>query len=381
MSEFFATYRSHIIYGIIVVLAVMGLRFVTRWVHRWLRERVRARYPFQETRSLDVLSVVLNTLWLALGLIALSYIFLSPEHYDRLSKDFRIVLYLGIVAVLTILTATSINLWFRRNIDRKLQHGGDPTNLKFLRYVAIIGTYVVGLLFATLAFPSLRGIAQTALGGAGVLALIAGVASQEALANLVGGVFIISFKPFKIGDVIEISQTMVGTVIDITLRHTVIRNFDNKMIVIPNSIINKERLINYDLGDRRCCERLEIGISYDSDVKLAKEILRQECENHPLSIDQRTPLQRSRQASKVRTALTKFNDSSVTIRAWVWAANFGDAYDLRCDVLESIKYRFEREGIELPYPYRTVVMKPSPGGHGPEDTPSRPYSPTLDRTE
>lgn len=357
MNEFLTTYQPHIVYAIIVLVAAFMLRYITQRIHKWLVGRLQEKFPNQSTDSLDLLRVVFNALWIILAILALSFIFISEESYTKVIKDFKLVLYVGVVAVLTIVISASVNLWFRRSIDRKVMHGNDPTNLKFLRYVALIAIYVVGALFAVIAFPSLRGVAQTALGGAGVLALIAGVASQEALANLVGGVFIISFKPFKIGDAIEVTNTMVGTVVDITLRHTVIRNFENKMIVIPNSIINKEKLINYDLGDRRTCDRIEIGISYDSNVTLAREIMHQECESHPLSIDHRSALDRRNHKPKVRTALTRYNDSSVTVRAWVWAANFSDAFDLRCDVLETIKHRFEQEGIELPFPYRTVVFK------------------------
>lgn len=103
----------------------------------------------------------------------------------------------------------------------------------------------MGGVLIILAFPSLRGVAQTALVGAGILAIITGLASQEALANIVSGIFIISFKPFKIGDIIRIDESKTGTVTDITLRHTIIRNYQNNMIVIPNSIINKEKIVNY----------------------------------------------------------------------------------------------------------------------------------------
>tara|TARA_R110000787_G_scaffold108621_1_gene217008 strand:- start:5831 stop:6469 length:639 start_codon:yes stop_codon:yes gene_type:complete len=193
--------------------------------------------------------------------------------------------------------------------------------------------------------------------GAGVIALIIGVASQEALSNLIGGLFIISFKPFKIGDTVKVSDTMLGTVTDITLRHTIIRNFENKMIVIPNAVINKEKLINYDLGELKCCERIEIGISYDSNIDLAKKIMQDECENHPLIYDNRTELDKLDGKPVVKTALTKLNDSSMTIRAWAWAANYGESFSLQCDVLESVKKRFDKEGIEIPFPNRTITIK------------------------
>ena len=223
--------------------------------------------------------------------------------------------------------------------------------------MVVVGIYFIGLLLGIMAFPSLRGIAQTALGGAGIIAVIAGFAAQEALANVVSGLFIIAFKPFKVGDVIELEDTKEGTVVDITLRHTVIRGYDNRMIVIPNSIINKEKLVNSDLGDLRCCERIEIGISYDSDIDFAKKILQEECENHPLILDNRTEEQRQQKAPIVKTAIRELGDYAIKIRAWAWVRNYSEMYQLRYDVYESVKKRFGKEGIEIPFPYHNVVLK------------------------
>jgi small-conductance mechanosensitive channel len=129
------------------------------------------------------------------------------------------------------------------------------------------------------------------------------------------------------------------------------------MIVIPNAIINKEKLINYDLGELKICERIEIGISYDSDVDLAKKIMQEESEKHPYILDNRSANEILDGKPIVKTALVSLNDSSVTVRAWAWARNYNDSFEMRCDLLESIKKRFDSEGIEIPFPYRTVVMK------------------------
>jgi len=203
----------------------------------------------------------------------------------------------------------------------------------------------------------MRSFAATALGGAGVVAVVAGVASQEALSNLVGGLFIIAFKPFKLGDIIKVDETMVGTVTDITLRHTIIRNYENKMIVIPNAIINKEKLVNYDLGERMCCQWIEIGISYDSDIDLAKHIMREECEDHPNLIDNRSELDKYNKEKKVNVRVIELGDSAITVRAWAWASSFSEAFVMKCDLYESIKKRFDKEGISIPFPHRTLVFQ------------------------
>ena len=357
MIEFLETHRQDIIYGIIVIVAIMVLRILTNKLHQWLVKEKKRKFPFEQPKGSNMLKRILNALWIVLGVLALSYLFVENQNKGVIIDNFKTVLYIGIVLAITIIVATSANLWFKIDIQKKIENQHDPTSFKFLRYVVLVGIYFTGIILSLLAFPSLKGVAQTALGGAGVIALIVGVASQEALSNLVGGLFIISFKPFRIGDLVKVTDTMVGRVTDITLRHTVIKNFENKMIVIPNAIINKEKLINYDLGELKTCERIEIGISYDSDIDLAKKIMQEECERHPLILDNRTELEVQEGKPIVKTALTQLNDSSMTIRAWTWGRDFSDSFQLKIDVLESIKKRFDKEGIEIPFPYRTIVMK------------------------
>ena len=357
MIAFLETYRQEIIYGIIVIIVVIVLRMLTNKLHHWLVKEKKKKFPNEPTKALNLLKRILNSLWLVLGLLALIYLFIDEDHHETLTNDFKTALYIGVVLALTVIAATTANMWFKHDIQKKIESEHDPTSFKFLRSVVLVGIYFIGILLCLFAFPSLKGIAQTALGGAGVIAIIAGLSAQEALANIIGGLFIITFKPFRIGDRIKVTDTMVGTVSDITLRHTVIRNFENKMIVIPNAIINKEKLINFDMGELKCCERIEIGISYDSDVVLAKKIMQEECEQHPLILDNRTELEVLEGKPIVKTALTELNDSSVTIRAWTWGRDFSDSFQLRIDVLESIKMRFEKEGIEIPFPHRTIVMK------------------------
>ncbi|MFT4537206.1 MAG: small conductance mechanosensitive channel [Saprospiraceae bacterium] len=356
--EFFQTHQDKIIYIIIVLLTIVVLRVLTNLFYNRLVKKELG----DDKGTFHIVKRILNSLWIVLGMIAVFYIS-TPEDsytYASLANDFKLVAYVGVVAVVTLVAASSVNLWFKHIITKRQLHNSDTTNLRFLRYLVVMGIYSLGFILAILVFPSLRSIAHTALGGAGVFALVIGIASQEALANVVSGIFIISFKPFRVGDIIELSDTNIGTVVDITLRHTVIRNFENNMIVIPNSIINKEKLVNVNLGQLKCCERLEINISYSSDLDLAKKIIKEECENHPLLLDNRTQEEQEKGVPLVITALTRLNDFSVTIRAWAWVRNYYDVYQLRWDVYENVKKRFDKEGIEMPF-QRTVVVRQEDG--------------------
>lgn len=357
MNKFIETYKSDIIFVAVVIAIVVVLYVVTRILYTWLIKRIKENFPEANLKPIRLIKRILIVLWVGLGLIALSYVVVDLDKEVVFRGYFKLFSYLGLVTLFTVLAITLSNFWFRHKIDEKFENKEDPTNFKFSRRIVLFFIGFIGLILASLAFPTLKGVAQTALGGAGILALITGFAAQEALSNVTSGIFIIAFKPFKRGDRVKVSDTMVGTVTDITLRHTIIRNFENKMIVIPNAIINKEKIINYDLGEHKLCELIDIGISYDSDIDLAKRIMKEECENHPFILDNRSPLEKKEGVPIVRTSLTELNDYSINIRAWAWSLNYTDSFNLKCDVLESIKKRFDKEGIEIPFPYRTIVMK------------------------
>ena len=357
ITKFWNTYSDAIIYAMIVIGIVFLLLISTKFLYRWLIKKALKKYPNEKPTTIKLVKRILNTLWIILGLAALSFIFISKDKYAVATRNIELIIYVGFVLVFTIIGASIVETIFSRIIKRTIASEGDPTSYKFLRYLSVFGIYFFGAILATLAFPALRGVAQTALGGAGILAVVIGIASQEALANIIGGIFIISFKPFRVGNVIKITDTLVGTVTDITLRHTVIRNYQNKMIVIPNAIINKEKVTNYDLEEKKICQWIEVGISYNSDIDLAKRIMKEECENHPNIFDNRSPQELKNGVPLVVVRVTNLGDSSVTIRAWAWAWDFASAFVMKCELYESIKKRFDAEGVEIPFPHRTLVFK------------------------
>ena len=265
-------------------------------------------------------------------------------------------LFLGIL-VATIITAFIFNRLFRRFLRRSSSHlNNDPTNYLFLRHAITAVIYLVGISIAIYTLPNLRALANSLLAGAGILAVAVGFASQHALSNIISGIFIIVFKPFRVNDRLSVG-TRNGVVEDITLRHTVIRDFENRRILVPNAVISDEVIVNADFEDSRICKWVEVGISYDSDIDLAKTIMRDIVIAHPLNIDPRTPEQIEEGAPLVPVRVISLGDSSVNLRAWAWANDQADAFALNCDVLEQIKKQFDASGIEIPFPHRTIYQK------------------------
>jgi len=205
--------------------------------------------------------------------------------------------------------------------------------------------------------PELKALGLTLTAGAGVITAVLVFASQQAFSNIISGIFIVIFQPFRVNDHIKIGELYVGYVEDITLRHTVIRNYENRRIVIPNSVISSETIVNSNIVEDKICNFFEIGISYDSNIDTAMEIIRSEAINHPNFVDNRTDEEKQNNVPSVIVRVINLADWSVNLRAYIWSENSPSGFIMKADLRKSIKERFYKEGIEIPFPYRTLVFK------------------------
>lgn len=233
----------------------------------------------------------------------------------------------------------------------------DPTNFSFLKNAIPFLIFTGAIIFIFVKIPFLKSLGTALFAGAGILAAILGFASQKAFANIISGIFILVFKPFRVGDIIEMSNTNKGTVEEITLRHTMIKDYENRRIIVPNSIISEDILINSNITDEAIRKFVEFGISYDSDVDRAILIIREEAEKHPMFIDNRTKEEKAKNIPAVIVRMISHGDFAIGLRAYVWSMNNNNAFELKCDLLYNVKKRFDNEGIEIPFPYRTIVYK------------------------
>ena len=246
--------------------------------------------------------------------------------------------------------------YYIKTSSKKLNE--DPTNFVFLKNAVSFIIYTIALIIIFLKTPGLSAMGKGLFTSAGILAATIGLASQKVFSNILSGIFILFFKPFSVRDTIELrTDHLKGVVEEITLRHTVIRDYEFRRIIIPNSLISESILVNSSIVEEKIKKQIDIGISYDSDIDLAKEIIREEITKHPLLKDYRTPADKRKDVPLVLLRLVSLGEYSIIIRAYVWTQNNDEAWILQCDVLESIKKRFDQAGIEIPFPYRTVIVK------------------------
>lgn len=279
-----------------------------------------------------------------------------------LLTEYEVLIKIIFVIVVTIVIASVVKKVFKKVISKSAENADtNLTTLKFLDHSISIIVLLIGFSWASSMIDFLKPIATSIVAGAGILAIAVGFAAQQTLGNIISGLFIVISKPFQINDRISMSDGLRGIVEDITLRHTVIRNFENQRIIIPNSIISNQVLINSNFSDTKICRFINVGISYDSDIDLAREIMIEEITNHPLNIDIRTKEEIKAGVPRLSVRVIQLADSSVNLRAWAWAKDAPDAFVMECDVLESIKKHFDKAGITIPFPQRTIsYLNPKP---------------------
>lgn len=247
-----------------------------------------------------------------------------------------------------------IGRFFRRNaVKLKV----DPTRYNFFKNAVDFITFLIAIIIIFRSIPTLRATGTTLLTGAGILAAIVGFASQQAFSNIISGIFLVIFKPFSVGDRVRIGTLYTGDVEDITLRHVVIKDFENRRIVIPNSVISNETIVNSTITDEKVCMFVELNISFESSIDKALTIVQETAASHTLCIDNRTVEEKERGEPKVMMRVIEITDFSVKIRAYTWARNPSEGFDLKCDLLKLIKERFDKENIEIPYPHRTIMYR------------------------
>ncbi|NOR77244.1 MAG: mechanosensitive ion channel [Methanophagales archaeon] len=260
-----------------------------------------------------------------------------------------ILIKISIAIVVTVIVAQLISralAAYFKSATRKLKV--DETSYSVVRRLIIVTIYIIGAIVVISLIPGLPDLVYAVAVSAGIAAIVIGLAAQQTLSNLFSGISIVFSRPFRVGDVVEIGNEY-GTVEDITLQHTVIRTWQNKRQIIPNSRISADTIINWTIGDLTVLWKVDFGISYDSDIDLARSIILDEINKHPDVMQE--------EDREANVLVTELGDFAVNLRTRFWVADRPTAFVTGAEIRESVKKRFDREGVEIPFPYRTVVYK------------------------
>lgn len=251
-----------------------------------------------------------------------------------------------VVNVLAALLVFFIGKWVARRIvdvvqGTALKRGMDATLVRFL------GNVAYGLALAVIVISALGRLGVDTTSAAALLAgagLAVGLALQGQLSSFAAGVMIILFRPFRVGDFVQVAGQM-GTVEEIKIVITTLKSLDNQLVTIPNASVWSGVITNYSALPTRRVDLL-VSISYGADLKRAKALLQQILAEEERVLDDPEPT----------VVVTNLGDSSVDFAAR-GHANTADWWATRCDLIERIKLRFDEEGIEIPYPQMDVHVR------------------------
>ncbi|MEW6601951.1 MAG: mechanosensitive ion channel family protein [Nitrospirota bacterium] len=320
-----------------VLFVVRGIAF--RLLHKWA-ERTETRIDDIIIRSLKVPSVY----WcIAIGLYIGVAVSDFPEKYVfYFSRAIHVIVILSIT-----IAAANLSGKIFKNYIQKSDLSIPTTGLA---YGILKGTIlVIGFLIIL----SVLGISITPLITAlGVGGLAVALALQDTLANLFAGIHILMEKAIRVGDFIKLETGQEGYVEDITWRTTRVRMLPNNMVVIPNSKLSQSVVTNYYLPEKRMSLLIPIGVSYASDPERVERILVEEAKNAvgriPGLLGDPEPFVRF---------IPGFGESSLDFTLICQVQEFTDQYLAQHELRKRIFKRFREEGIEIPFPHRTVYLR------------------------
>jgi Small-conductance mechanosensitive channel len=260
--------------------------------------------------------------------------------FENLSVFIFALFVLLITAIIAKIVERRINKYSDK-LQKKMR--GGSTRLTMLKHVSVGLVYLVGLALIFYSVPELRSLSSTLLASVGVIGLILGIAAQDTFGNIISGIALVFFQPFRVGDLITVGGHY-GRITDINLRQTTIMTSDNRVIFIPNSVLNKETVINWTYEDTLVRWSFTIQITNNSDLNKVRRILIEEAQKSPYVLSQKDlALRKPDVAIPVRARVSDSNGEFTAVLLEFWVNDRDNAYSAEYEIREGIKKRFEAD--------------------------------------
>ncbi len=257
------------------------------------------------------------------------------------------ILYGIVFAVVAWLLGRLLQVMAQRALARDKHDHFDRMGVKFFAKLLRYCVYVVAVVAYAHFVPALSSLGAASLTSISVITIVVGLAAQNTLGNLVAGISLLLYRPFKLGDRLQVlapTGVETGTVENLTLGYTLLKTDDNRRVVVPNSLMASQTSINLTGDDPRILCSVPISIGHCADIDKARGILLDLAGKHP----------------KAQTVsgcpLTQLGSAGMVLTLDVWCADALTAITLRCDLLEQATKQFAVDGIGVPFPQTIRVV-------------------------
>jgi small-conductance mechanosensitive channel len=288
-----------------------------------------------------------------IGLVALAYVILSSPVSPAVESNVWAMLNFLTGLLVTYLAVSTINVVVKRYSAALAER--DPRLETAIAFVRRLGLAIIGLIgvaattFAS--FPTAGAAIASLFIAAGFGSIVVGLAAQSSLSNMFAGMVLAFSQPFKIGDAVLFKDEWCW-VEDMRLNFTILKTWDNRRLVIPNQMFLNDSLINYDLNDSAKLCIVYLQVPYETDLDRAIEIMKDEALKHQdfLSVSG-LPI----------VHVMEYNESGINLRLLSRAKDQPTNFQMSKDLLYSIRREFQKNGIEIAYPRREVVLRRESG--------------------
>ena len=264
------------------------------------------------------------------------------DDFSRVIKSLVIVIWIYAIAKLVNVVILGIGFKFAEKTKSTL----DDELMPLFQKLSNIIVYFIGIMLLL----KMWSIDITPLlASAGIMGFVIAFAAQDTLSHLFGGVSIYFDKPFRVGDRIQLESGEIGDVLEIGIRSTRIKTFDETVVILPNSKIANSKIINYNQPASKIKEKIKIGVAYGSDIDKVKKIL--------LDIAENTEGVEKDPAPSVY--FTEFLDFALEFVIVTWVDSPREKFAVKTKINEEIYRKFNKEGVQIPYPTQDVYMRNS----------------------
>lgn len=275
---------------------------------------------------------------------------ISSETYNFLSGVFELFYHLLFIAAVIIgiyITSRLFNLVLDYYVEKKnleKTRGSLHDFVPLLRNIFVVVISIIGLLIVFNRFNiNVSGIIATL----GVGSLAVALAAQDTLANMIAGFVILIDRPFREGDRIKLPTGEVGDVYEIGMRSTKILDFDNNLIIVPNTDLVKSTIHNMTYPDYVSRVLVDVEVAYGTDIDLAKKVLIQIAKVHPMTLSEFEPA----------VFVTNFGQNGIGLRLIARTSDYRNVYQMQSDFREEVLKKFSENNIEIPY-LQVVIRNP-----------------------
>ena len=261
------------------------------------------------------------------------------------STNLNTIIFIILIGIITAVVARIVKHFTEAYIKRvNSRWNTDLTTLRMFRHITVAIVYFIGMIIIVYSIPPLQSFSVALFTSAGVIGIIFGLAAQGTLSNIIAGLSLVIFQPFRVGDRLDVMNEY-GKVTDLNLRHTVITTWDNRRVIIPNSKISTEAIINWTIEDPAIIWSVDLGVETGSDIDRAREIMIEEARRNSNVMSE--AIDDAKERGKIKVFVTGANliNNIIELRLQMWFNDRGGAYNSGCEIREAILNRFSEENM------------------------------------